>query len=183
VHGACGQPRAPARVYRFFRDQLGARHIQLIPIVERDEGAGEAAVTDRTVSSGGWGHFLEVVFDEWCAATSAPCSVSQFDAALASWAGVPPALCIFNETCGNALALEHNGDLYSCDHFVDPPYLLGNIMETHMVELVASPAQRSFGAPSATRCPPSAARATCDSPATANAPRTASSRPPMASPA
>jgi uncharacterized protein len=71
--------------------------------------------------------------------------VSQFDAALASWAGVPPALCIFNETCGNALALEHNGDLYSCDHFVEPEYLLGNITETHMVELVASPAQRDFG--------------------------------------
>ena len=105
----------PLEVYRFFRDQLGA------------------------------GHFLEVVFDEWVRSDVGTVFVSQFDAALASWAGVPPALCIFNETCGNALALEHNGDLYSCDHFVDPPYLLGNIMETHMVELVASPAQRSFG--------------------------------------
>ena len=58
---------------------------------------------------------------------------------------MPPALCIFAETCGNAVALEHNGDLYSCDHFVEPGYLLGNIGETHMVELLASPQQRSFG--------------------------------------
>ena len=135
----------PGEVYRFFRDGLGARHIQLIPIVERAEDAGEAAVTDRTVSPHGWGRFLVAVFDEWLRHDVGTVFVSQFDAALASWAGVPPALCIFNETCGNALALEHNGDLYSCDHFVDPPYLLGNIMKTHMVDLVASPAQRSFG--------------------------------------
>jgi len=135
----------PVEVYRFFRDELGARHIQLIPIVERDEDSGKAAVTDRTVSADAWGRFLVSVFDEWLRSDVGTVFVSQFDAALASWAGVPPALCIFNETCGNALALEHNGDLYSCDHFVDPPYLLGNIMKTHMVDLVASPAQRSFG--------------------------------------
>jgi len=135
----------PIEVYRFFRDELGARHVQLIPIVERDEDTGEAAVTDRSVSPEGWGRFLVAVFDEWLRGDVGTVFVSQFDAALASWAGVPPALCIFNETCGNALALEHNGDLYSCDHFVDPPYLLGNIMQTHMVDLVASPAQRSFG--------------------------------------
>jgi uncharacterized protein len=135
----------PLEVYRFFRDRLGAPHIQLIPIVERDEFGGDEAVTDRTVSRQGWGRFLGAIFDEWIRHDVGTVFVSQFDAALASWAGVRPALCIFNETCGNALALEHNGDLYSCDHFVDPPYLLGNITETHMVELVASPAQRSFG--------------------------------------
>jgi uncharacterized protein len=69
----------------------------------------------------------------------------MFDAALASWYGAPQALCIFSETCGNALALEHNGDLYSCDHFVEPKYLLGNITERHMLELVASEQQRQFG--------------------------------------
>ncbi len=63
-----------------------------------------------------------------------------------------PALCVFAETCGNALALEHNGDLYSCDHFVEPGYLLGNIREPHMVELVASPQQRPSATPSATPC-------------------------------
>ena len=71
--------------------------------------------------------------------------VQTFDAALASWCGVPPCVCIFGETCGNAVALEHNGDVYSCDHFVEPDYLLGNIMQTHMVDLVASPKQRAFG--------------------------------------
>ena len=71
--------------------------------------------------------------------------MSHFDAALASWVGAPAAMCIYAETCGNAVALEHNGDLYSCDHFVEPRYLLGNIFETHMVELLASPEQRSFG--------------------------------------
>jgi uncharacterized protein len=71
--------------------------------------------------------------------------VQTFDAALGSWLGVGSSLCIFRETCGDALALEHNGDLYSCDHFVEPDHLLGNIMETHLVELVASPKQRAFG--------------------------------------
>jgi len=143
VHAANGDH--PLEVYRFFRDELGARYIQLIPIVERDEGAGEAAVTDRTVTPEGWGRFLVAVFNEWLRGDVGKVFVSQFDAALASWSGVPPALCIFNETCGDALALEHNGDLYSCDHFVEPAYLLGNITETRMVELVASPAQRDFG--------------------------------------
>jgi uncharacterized protein len=64
---------------------------------------------------------------------------------LASWLGLPASLCIFAETCGNALALEHNGDLYSCDHFVEPKFRLGNIKEQHMVQLVASDQQRAFG--------------------------------------
>ncbi len=134
----------PLEVYRFFRDELGAQHIQLIPIVERDEGA-PGGVTDRSVAPQKWGAFLRAVFDEWVRRDVGTVFVSHFDAALASWAGVRPALCIFNETCGNAIALEHNGDVYSCDHFVDPEHLLGNIMETHLVELVAKPAQRSFG--------------------------------------
>ena len=71
--------------------------------------------------------------------------VQMFDAALASWVGAPPALCIFAETCGDAVALEHTGDLYSCDHFVEPKYLLGNIADTPLAELVASPRQRAFG--------------------------------------
>jgi len=134
----------PLEVYRFFRDELGARHIQLIPIVERDEAA-PGGVTDRSVAPEKWGSFLSSVFDEWVRRDVGTVFVSHFDAALASWLGVRPALCIFNETCGDALALEHNGDVYSCDHFVDPEHLLGNIMETHLVELVAKPAQRAFG--------------------------------------
>ena len=97
------------------------------------------------MAPGAWGAFLSATFDEWLRRDVGAVYVSHFDAALASWVGAAPATCIFAETCGNAVALEHNGDLYSCDHFVDPAHLLGNILETHMVELVASPAQRAFG--------------------------------------
>ena len=71
--------------------------------------------------------------------------VQWFDDALASWSDLPPTLCIFRKTCGDALALKHNGDLYSCDHFVEPDHFLGHIMMTTMVELVTSPKQRAFG--------------------------------------
>ena len=139
---------APLEVYRFFRDELEVQHIQLIPIVERDNDTGFQEgnqVTDRSVDPDAWGRFLTTIFDEWVRRDVGTVFVSHFDAALASWLGVQPALCIFGETCGNAVALEHNGDLYSCDHFVEPDYLLGNIGETHMVELLASPRQRAFG--------------------------------------
>jgi uncharacterized protein len=135
-------------VYRYFRDELGARFVQLIPIVERDNDTGFQQgdqVTERSVDPEAWGRFLTTVFDEWLRHDVGTVFVSHFDAALASWVGVPPALCVFAETCGNAVALEHNGDLYSCDHFVEPDYLLGNIFDDHMVELLASPAQRAFG--------------------------------------
>ncbi len=85
------------------------------------------------------------MFDEWVVRDVGTVFVQTFDAALASWYGAPPAVCVFAETCGDAVALEHNGDLYSCDHFVEPDHLLGNITTTHMVELLASPRQRAFG--------------------------------------
>jgi uncharacterized protein len=138
----------PLEVYRFFRDDMGARHIQLIPIVERDNETGFQVgdtVTDRSVDPDAWGRFLIEVYDEWLGHDVGTVFVQMFDAALASWLDLPATMCIFGETCGNAVALEHNGDLYSCDHFVEPDYLLGNITQTHMVELLASPAQRSFG--------------------------------------
>jgi uncharacterized protein len=138
----------PLEVYRFFRDDLGARHIQFIPIVERDNASGfqeGETVTDRSVDPEAWGAFLRSVFDEWVTRDVGTVFVPTFDAALASWYGTPPAMCVFAKTCGNAVALEHNGDLYSCDHFVEPGYLLGNILDTHMVELLASPRQRAFG--------------------------------------
>jgi uncharacterized protein len=142
VHAA--NQDAPLEVYRHFRDELGARFIQFIPIVERVEEAS-TELTDRSVDPAAWGAFLATVFDEWVRRDVGTVFVQTFDAALASWYGTAPALCVFAETCGNAVALEHNGDLYSCDHFVDPAHLLGNITETHMVELLASPAQRTFG--------------------------------------
>jgi len=139
---------APSEVYRFFRDELDARHIQLIPIVERANGTGSQegdTVTDRSVGPEAWGRFLIGVFDEWVTRDVGTVFVNHFDAALAAWFGIPPALCIFRETCGDALALEHNGDLYSCDHFVEPAHLLGNISTTPMGDLVASAEQRAFG--------------------------------------
>lgn len=139
---------APLEVYRFFRDDLGAEFLQFIPIVERDNETGFQegdTVTDRSVDPDAWGDFLVGVFDEWVTRDVGKVFVSQFDAALASWLGITPSLCLFAETCGDALALEHNGDLYSCDHFVEPAHLLGNITTTHMVDLVASPRQRAFG--------------------------------------
>jgi len=163
----------PLQVYRFFRDTLGAAFIQFIPIVERatpetlplanrgwserpgpapQPGAGRPLytvagnlVTDRSVSPDKYGRFLIAIFDEWVRRDVGRVFVQHFDAALANWAGVTPPVCIFSETCGNALALEHNGDLYSCDHFVEPRWKLGNIKETHMIELVASPRQVKFG--------------------------------------
>ena len=144
VHAANAEQ--PLQVYRFLRDEAGARFLQFIPIVERGEdGAQAQAVTPRSVSAEGWGRFLVTVFDEWVRRDVGTVYVQMFDAALASWVGAPPALCIFAETCGGALALEHNGDLYSCDHFVEPAHLLGNIQRESMIELVASEKQRKFG--------------------------------------
>jgi uncharacterized protein len=138
----------PLEVYRFFRDDLGARYIQFIPIVERDNETGfqeGESVTDRSVESESWGQFLTTIFDEWVVRDVGTVFVPTFDAALASWYGAPASLCVFAETCGNAVALEHNGDVYSCDHFVEPDYLLGNIGSTHLLDLLASPEQRAFG--------------------------------------
>lgn len=146
VHAA--NQRHPIDVYRFFRDELGAKHIQFIPIVERegsDTGPEGATVSHRTVDPALWGEFLVAVFDEWLARDVGTVFVQAFDAALASWLGLPPGVCIFAETCGNAVAMEHNGDVYCCDHFVEPDYLLGNLTETHLLDLVGSPKQREFG--------------------------------------
>lgn len=140
----------PLEVYRFLRDEAGARHIQLIPVVGRLDGA---AVSERSVDPHAWGRFLVAVFDEWVRRDVGTVFVPQFDSALASWLGLPPPLCIFDEECGRAVALEHNGDLYSCDHYVDADHLLGNIAGTHMIELVSSPAQRRFGAAKRTTLP------------------------------
>ena len=157
----------PLEVYKFFRDEIGARYVQFIPIVERvtaellpiaNMGWGERGsdprplyiteghhVTDRSVGSEQWGRFLIGVFDEWIKKDVGTVFVQMFDAALASWVGAPPSMCVFAETCGNALAIEHNGDLYSCDHFVEPKHLLGNIKDVHMLQLVSSPQQAAFG--------------------------------------
>jgi uncharacterized protein len=157
----------PLQVYRFFRDELGAQFIQFIPIIERasastlpianlgwsERPGGDrplyvnegTLVTERSVEPRAFGRFLNSIFDEWVKTDVGRVYVQHFDSALANWVGVPGAVCIFAETCGQALALEHNGDLYSCDHFVEPAHKLGNIRETHLIQLLASPQQIKFG--------------------------------------
>jgi uncharacterized protein len=162
IHAANGD--RGREVYRFLRDECDARYLQFIPIVERvaEVAAGESATwsswrdrplyvqdgdvaTDRSVGDEQYGRFLVDVFEEWVRRDVGSVYVQMFDVALANWVGEPPGLCIHSETCGLALALEHTGDLYSCDHFVEPGYLLGNIAEHRMLDLISSPRQQQFG--------------------------------------
>ena len=133
----------PLEVYRFLRDEAGAAFVQFIPVVER---LGEGRASDRSVTGVAYGDFLCGVFDEWVRRDVGRVFVQAFDVALAAWLGRPAGLCVHEETCGDALALEHNGDLYACDHFVEPAHRLGNIRDTDLATLVASRAQRAFGA-------------------------------------
>ena len=140
--------RHPLDVYRFFRDELGARYIQFIPIVERENETGcqeGDTVTDRSVRPDEFGRFLIAIFDEWLKKDVGETFILNFDGALAGWLDMAGTVCIFGPTCGLGVALEHNGDLYSCDHFVEPKHLLGNILETPLIDLVASEKQVKFG--------------------------------------
>jgi uncharacterized protein len=131
----------PLDVYRFFRDEVGAQFIQLIPIVERNGND----VTKRSVSAEKYGAFLNAIFDEWVRRDVGRVYVQMFDVALAAWAGFSPGLCVFEATCGRGLAMEHNGDVYSCDHFVEPSHYLGNIVEGSLTDIAGSDRQRQFG--------------------------------------
>ena len=133
----------PLEVYRFFRDEIGARFIQFIPVVAHDEKTGE--VTAWSVRPAQYGRFLNGVFDEWVRHDVANVYIQHFDTALANWYGEPHGICVFSPACGQAMVIEHTGDIYSCDHFVDRDHLLGNIMTNPVAELVNSPRQRQFG--------------------------------------
>jgi uncharacterized protein len=138
----------PLDVYRFFRDEIGARYVQFIPVVERTAGAANPnglRVTGRSVRGSDFGLFLSEIFDEWVRRDVGVMFVPFFDAVLASYVYGESSLCALRSTCGDALALEHNGDLYACDHYVDPVHLLGNILETPVGELLSSERQRAFG--------------------------------------
>jgi len=138
----------PLDVYRFFRDEASAQFIQFIPIVQRKNETGfqeGAEVTPLSVTGRQYGDFLATIFDEWVQHDVGHVFVQIFDVALAAWMGQRPGLCVFEETCGLGLAMEHNGDLYACDHFVEPRYKLGNIQETLLTELVSSAQQQRFG--------------------------------------
>ncbi|MBS60360.1 MAG: anaerobic sulfatase maturase [Anaerolineaceae bacterium] len=137
----------PLTVYKFLRDIVGAKYIQFIPIVEKMNigSHDQLRVSERSVKSEDYGSFLLTIYDEWVARDVGTIFVQIFDVALAAWSGMRPGLCVFEETCGSALAMEHNGDLYSCDHFVEQDYLLGNLMDGNIIELVSSSQQQQFG--------------------------------------
>ena len=133
----------PLEVYRFFRDEAQAQFIQFIPVVERDSQTG--TMTPLSVLPEQYGKFLIGVFDEWVRHDVGTIYVQHFDTALANWYGEPHGICVFSPTCGSAMVIEHNGDIYSCDHFVDQDHLLGNILEAPVIELVNNDRQRQFG--------------------------------------
>jgi uncharacterized protein len=142
----------PLEVYKFLRDEAGTTWIQFIPVIERINPDGYNiynvgnTVTPRSVRPEQFGRFLIQVFDEWIHNDVGTIFIQTFEAAARNWMGLPSSgMCVFEETCGLGLALEHNGDLYSCDHFVEPDFLLGNIQEEHMLELVSSDQQVKFG--------------------------------------
>ena len=155
----------PLDVYRFLRE-IGSGYIQFIPIVERAAEATAASasglwlapppghpesadldsvVTQWSVRPADYGNFLCAIFDEWIKTDVGRVFVQQFDCALANWAGEFPGVCVFSEKCGRALAVEHNGDVFTCDHYVYPHYKLGNIMTGNFAAMVESPAQVAFG--------------------------------------
>ena len=137
----------PLEVYRFFRDDLQADFLQFIPIVEPlpADQHGEVRVSSRSVTPAQFGSFLAGIFDEWIRRDVGRMFVQTFDAALAAWCGLPASVCAYQEVCGSSLVLEHNGDLYPCDHFVGPANRLGNILEKPLAELAGLPLQRQFG--------------------------------------
>lgn len=157
--------KEPLKIYHFLKEQE-IEFIQFTPIVERipdnDNVAiknslkhatpdsicnesQETLVTDFSVKSGEYGEFLIEIFDEWVRNDVGSIYVMNFEWALEAWLGLPSTICIFSKQCGKALAIEHNGDIYSCDHYVYPKYYLGNIMEGNPKEMIGSDKQETFG--------------------------------------
>jgi uncharacterized protein len=140
--------QCPLEVYRFFRDELKTPYLQFIPIVERKNETGNqegTCITERSVQPKQYGKFLIGIFDEWVHNDVGSMFVQTFDGVLASYVRGYSSLCILSPKCGDGVALEHNGDVYSCDHYVEPKHLLGNITKNSIAELVYSEKQREFG--------------------------------------
>jgi uncharacterized protein len=154
-----------AEVYAFLK-KIGSRYMQFIPIIERlpdaeaerlglshatpprfaeEDDNLDAPVTEWSVQPKAYGRFMWSIFKRWVQQDVGKIYVQLFDVALGKWAGVPGGLCVYAETCGRAMALEHDGSLYACDHFVYPEYKLGNIRENPMSVLADHPRQEAFG--------------------------------------
>lgn len=142
----------PLDFYHFFKE-IGCQYIQFTPIVERTKPDGTLCnadyiggeITPHSVTPLQWGNFLCTIFDEWVKNDVGKTFVQIFDATLAGYMGVEPGICTMSDTCGHAAMLEHNGDLYSCDHFAFPEYKLGNIRHNSIIELMSSNRQLDFG--------------------------------------
>ena len=145
----------PLEFYRFFK-QIGCKYIQFSPIVERvvkrEDGltlapgmqGGDAGLADFSITPEQWGNFLCTIFDEWVHNDVGEYFVQLFDATLANWVGQAPGVCILAEECGHAGVMEFNGDIYSCDHFVYPEHLLGNLHTKTITEMMYSDQQNKF---------------------------------------
>jgi uncharacterized protein len=133
----------PLQVYRFFK-QINAQYISFLPILESQPDT-KGGVSNISVPAEAWGIFLCTIFDEWRDQDIGQVKVQIFEEAARTAFNQEHSLCIFRPTCGDIPVVEHNGDFYSCDHFVDVEHCLGNIKETPLVELLESPTQRTFG--------------------------------------
>lgn len=131
----------PLMVYRFFKE-AGVRNLVFLPLVMR---ADNGSVTPETVPARAFGDFLCAIFDEWIRQDIGRVNVLMFEEAARPEQGIEHALCVFRPTCGELPVLEHNGDFYSCDHFVDRAHFIGNIREKSLVSVLEDPGQRSFG--------------------------------------
>ena len=145
----------PLEFYRFFKEN-GCQFLQFTPIVERqtrhEDGRTLASLADKneislseaSVAPEQWGYFLCAIFDEWVRKDVGKIFVEIFDCTLANWMGVSPGICAYSKECGHAGVMEHNGDVYSCDHFVFPEYKLGNIRDQSLIDMLYGEQQREF---------------------------------------
>ncbi len=146
----------PLEFYRFFRDELECRYLQFTPVVERTDTSNgshrlmhgaesNGTVTPYSITAKQWGEFLCAIFDEWVHNDVGTMFVQLFDSTLANWVGAPAGVCTMSKYCGQGAAIEHNGDVYSCDHFVFPEYKLGNIHDSSLISMMYGSKQREFG--------------------------------------
>ena len=145
----------PLEFYHFFRDN-GCQYLQFTPIVERltehEDGRTlasladdrEIPLADASVTPAQWGNFLCTIFDDWVRHDVGKMFVEIFDCTLANWMGVLPGICAYSKECGHAGVMEHNGDVYSCDHFVFPEYKLGNIRDKSLIDMLYGEKQQAF---------------------------------------
>lgn len=140
----------PLRVYHYLKS-IGSRYMQFIPLVERCSETSGIVLDQQTrmmpwsVDSLQFGHFLNTIFDIWVREDIGDIGIQMFEQTLAAWCGLPPQVCVFAPTCGSAFAMEMNGDVYNCDHFVYPQYKLGNIQYTTLRTMNNSEQNRHFG--------------------------------------